>query len=133
MVVTRSKEGNGLPPSDASPPPKKQRGRPPKVPKGKVNNSKQPKAPTNNVNQESNYEVVHQPQEGPTGTVQPAQSTQAKVDFLTGHEALGATCSPDPLDIVLQPKNFNNLPTYDGNSLNWDPHTFLLMAIIDST
>ena len=35
------------------------------------------------VDQESDHEVVHQPQEGPTGTVQPAQSTQAKVDSLT--------------------------------------------------
>ena len=83
MVNTRSREGNGLPLSDASPPPKKQRGRPPKVAKGKVDNAKQPKVLANNVDQEQEYVVVHQSQEGPTGTVQPAQSTQDKVDFLT--------------------------------------------------
>ena len=39
--------------------------------------------PVDNVDQESDHEVVHQPQEGPTDTVQPAQSAQAKVDLLT--------------------------------------------------
>ena len=39
--------------------------------------------PVDHVDPESDHGVVHQPQGGPTGTVQPAQSTQAKVDFLT--------------------------------------------------
>ena len=39
--------------------------------------------PANHVDQELDHEVVHQPQEGPTDTVQPAQSAQAKVDLLT--------------------------------------------------
>ena len=88
--------------------------------------------PANHVDQELDHEVVHQPQEGPTDTVQPAQSTQAKVDLLTGNEALDATCSPDPLDLVLQPKHFKFLQNYDGNPLNWDSYKFLLKAIIDS-